>query len=75
MAGVAALVLRQQQIIEVAAGESRNVQGDATLLGVMVCLVLEDAVRDSGQGATIRVAVSASAAGGMCRWRTAAPEW
>lgn len=58
VAGAAPLALDRQQLIELDAGESCTVRGDATLLSVMIRNLVDNAIRYSPSGATVRLAVS-----------------
>jgi two-component system sensor histidine kinase QseC len=58
VAEVAPLALGKQQVIEVDASNPSTVQGDATLLSVMVRNLVDNAIRYSPAGAIVRIAVS-----------------
>lgn len=58
VAEVAPLALSKQQIVEVDANDPCTVQGDATLLSVMVRNLVDNAIRYSPPGAIVKVAVS-----------------
>ena len=58
VAEVAPLALARQQVIEAAASSPCTVQGDATLLSVMVRNLVDNAIRYSPAGAIVRIAVS-----------------
>jgi two-component system sensor histidine kinase QseC len=58
VAEVAPLALGKQQVIEVDASNRSTVQGDATLLSVMVRNLVDNAIRYSPAGAIVRIAVS-----------------
>lgn len=57
VAEVAPLALSKQQTIEVDAGNPCTVQGDATLLAVMIRNLVDNAIRYSPSGASVKVAV------------------
>jgi two-component system sensor histidine kinase QseC len=58
VADVAPLALSKQQAIEVNATNPCTVQGDATLLSVMVRNLVDNAIRYSPPGAIVKIAVS-----------------
>ena len=58
IADVAPLALNKQQTIELSAIGSHPVQGDATLLAVMIRNLADNAIRYSPAGATVKLAVS-----------------
>jgi two-component system sensor histidine kinase QseC len=58
VAEVAPLALGKQQVIEVDASNPSTVQGDATLLSVMVRNLVDNAIRYSPAGAIVRIALS-----------------
>jgi two-component system sensor histidine kinase QseC len=58
VAELAPLALGKRQVFEVAATNPCTVQGDSTLLSVMVRNLVDNAVRYSPPGAVVRVAVS-----------------
>ncbi|MGZ8273233.1 MAG: ATP-binding protein [Burkholderiaceae bacterium] len=58
VAEVAPLALDKQQVIEVDASTPCTVQGDATLLSVMVRNLVDNAIRYSPPGAFVKIAVS-----------------
>jgi two-component system sensor histidine kinase QseC len=58
VADVAPLALGKQQRIEVDASSTCAVQGDATLLSVLLRNLVDNAIRYSPRGATVKVAVS-----------------
>jgi two-component system sensor histidine kinase QseC len=58
VAEVAPLALAKQQVIEVDASNPSTVQGEATLLSVMVRNLVDNAIRYSPAGAIVRIAVS-----------------
>lgn len=59
VAEVAPQAVDQQQDIEVAAQAPCRVRGDATLLAVLVRNLVDNAVRYSGPGATVKLAIAA----------------
>ncbi|MGZ8255229.1 MAG: ATP-binding protein [Burkholderiaceae bacterium] len=58
VAEVAPLALDKQQVIEVDASTPCTVQGDATLVSVMVRNLVDNAIRYSPPGAIVKIAVS-----------------
>ena len=58
LAEVAPLALSKQQAIEANASNPCTVQGDATLLSVMIRNLVDNAIRYSPQGAIVKIAVS-----------------
>lgn len=60
VADAAPLALRKQQAIEVSATEACMVRGDATLLSVMIRNLVDNAIRYSPSGATVKLAVSSA---------------
>ena len=58
VAELAPLALDKRQVVEVAATHPCTVQGDATLLSVLVRNLVDNAIRYSPPGAVVRVAVS-----------------
>jgi two-component system sensor histidine kinase QseC len=58
LAEVAPLALSKQQAIEVNASNPCTVQGDATLLSVMIRNLVDNAIRYSPPGAIVKIAVS-----------------
>lgn len=63
VAEVAPLALSKQQAIEVDATDSCTVQADATLLSVMIRNLVDNAIRYSPSGASVRLAVSKAQGG------------
>ncbi len=60
VAEVAPIALAKQQYIEVKAPRPYTVQGDATLLSVMIRNLVDNAIRYSPLGATVKVIVSSA---------------
>jgi two-component system sensor histidine kinase QseC len=58
VAEVAPLALSKQQAIEVNATDRCTVRGDATLLAVMIRNLVDNAIRYSASGSTVKLAVS-----------------
>jgi len=58
VADVAPLALSKQQTIEVDAGNPCTVQGDAALLAVMIRNLVDNAIRYSPSGASVKITVS-----------------
>jgi len=58
VAEVAPLALSKQQTVEVDAGNPCTVQGDATLLAVMIRNLVDNAIRYSPSGAIVKIPVS-----------------
>ena len=58
VAEVAPLALGKQQVVEVDASNPCTVQGDATLLSVMIRNLVDNAIRYSPPGAIVKIAVS-----------------
>ncbi len=58
VAEVAPLALGKQQVVEVDASSPCTVQGDATLLSVLIRNLADNAIRYSPPGAVVKVAVS-----------------
>ncbi len=65
--------LRKQQTIELDAAEACRVDGDATLLAVLTRNLIDNALRYSPEHATVRIAVSSSAAGVRFRVEDSGP--
>ncbi len=58
LAELAPLALQRQQTIEVEAPEPCPVQGDATLLAVLVRNLVDNAIRYSAPGAVVKLALA-----------------